>query len=293
VTGSPRWAAVVVNYEAGPLLVACVESLLADVSAGPPELVVVDNASSDDSLATLRDRRPEVRIVDTGANLGYAAAANQGIRATTGPVVAVCNPDLRVEPGTAAALVGRLETEPDLAAVGPRVLEPDGTVYPSARQLPTTLDAAGHGALGRLWPHNPFTRRYRELDADPSQARDVDWVSGAAVWLRRAALDQVGGWDERYFMYVEDVDLCWTLRRAGWRVAYEPRGTVTHVQGFSTDRHPYRMIVAHHRSLLRFASKRWHGWRRVLLVPATLYLAARVGVESLVQVLRRGPRRAD
>jgi len=293
VTTPPRWAAVVVNYEAGPLLAECVESLLADTSAGPAEVVVVDNASNDDSLAVLRDRRPDVAIVDTGANLGYAAAANRGIGATTGPVVAVCNPDLRVEPGTAAALVGRLEAEPDLGAVGPRVLEPDGTVYPSARRLPTTLDAAGHGALGRLWPRNPFTRRYRELDADPSVARDVDWVSGAAVWLRRAALEQIGGWDERYFMYVEDVDLCWALRRAEWRVAYEPGGTVVHVQGVSTDRHPYRMIVAHHRSLLRFAKKRWHGWRRVLLVPAATFLAARTGVESLVQAFRRGAGRAD
>ncbi len=124
-------------------------------------------------------------------------------------------------------------------------------------------------------------------------ARDVDWVSGAAVWLRRAALEEVGGWDERYFMYVEDVDLCWSLRRAGWRVAYEPGGTVVHVQGASTDRHPYRMIVAHHRSLLRYAAKRWTGWRRVLLVPAACYLAARTGAECLVQALRRRPGRAD
>jgi N-acetylglucosaminyl-diphospho-decaprenol L-rhamnosyltransferase len=293
VTPPPRWAAVVVNYEAGPLLVACVESLLADTSAGPPEVVVVDNASSDGSLDALRDRRPDVPILATGTNLGYAAAANRGIEATTGPVVAVCNPDLRVEPGTAAALVGRLDDEADVGAVGPRILEPDGTVYPSARQLPTTLDAAGHGALGRLWPRNPFTRRYRQLDADPAVARDVDWVSGAAVWLRRAAVEQIGGWDERYFMYVEDVDLCWTLRRAGWRVAYEPGGTVVHVRGVSTDRHPYRMIVAHHRSLLRFATKRWHGWRRVLLVPAALFLAARIGMESLWQALRRRPSHAD
>ena len=108
------------------------------------------------------------------------------------------------------------------------------------------------------------------------------------MWLRRAALEQIGGWDERYFMYVEDVDLCWALRRAEWRVAYEPGGTVVHVQGVSTARHPYRMIVAHHRSLLRFATKRWHGWRRVLLVPAAMFLAARTGVESLVQAFRRG-----
>jgi N-acetylglucosaminyl-diphospho-decaprenol L-rhamnosyltransferase len=271
-----------VNYEAGPLLLEVIHSLLADTSTGTsPALVVVDNASTDGSLAALRAALPDVAVIEAGANLGYAGAANLGIAATDAAIVAVCNPDLRVEPGTGAALVGRLEGEPDLGAVGPTVLEPDGTQYPSARRNPSALVAAGHGAFGRVWPTNPFTRRYRELDADPRAARDVDWVSGAAIWLRRDALDAIGGWDPRYFMYVEDVDLCWRLRSSGWRVAYEPGGTVVHVQGVSTDRHPYRMIVAHHRSLLRFASRRWQGWRRVLLAPAALFLGVRA-VASIV-----------
>lgn len=282
------WAAVVVNYEAGPLLVDCVQSLLADTSAGAPVVVVVDNGSRDGSIAALRAAVPSVRVLDPGANLGYAAAANRGIAATETAVVAVCNPDARIEPGTARTLIERLDADPDLGAVGPAVLEPDGSRYPSARRIPSTVDAVGHGLLGRVWPRNPFTRRYRELDADPDQPREVDWVSGAAVWLRRAALDSVDGWDERYFMYVEDVDLCWRLRRAGWRIGYEPGGTVLHVQGASTDRHPYRMIVAHHRSLLRFAARRWRGWRRVLLVPATVFLALRAAASALVRAV--GPR---
>jgi N-acetylglucosaminyl-diphospho-decaprenol L-rhamnosyltransferase len=283
----PRWAAVVVNYDAGPLLLEVTDSLLADTSTGTaPELVVVDNASTDGSLAALQAARPDVAVIEAGANLGYAGAANLGIAATDAPVVAVCNPDIRVEAGTGAALVRRVEDEPDLGAVGPTVLEPDGTRYPSARRNPSALVASGHGTLGRIWPTNPFTRRYRELDADPNAARDVDWVSGAAIWLRRDALETIGGWDPRYFMYVEDVDLCWRLRRSGWRVAYEPGGTVVHVKGVSTDRHPYRMIVAHHRSLLRFASRRWQGWRRVLLVPAALFLAVRAGANIVGRALR-------
>jgi N-acetylglucosaminyl-diphospho-decaprenol L-rhamnosyltransferase len=275
-----------VNYDAGPLVLEAVQSLLADSSAGtPPALVVVDNASTDGSVAALRAALPDVAVLDAGANLGYAGAANLGIAATDAPIVAVCNPDIRVEAGTGVALVGRLEGDADLGAVGPAVLEPDGTRYPSARRNPSALVAAGHGALGRVWPTNPFTRRYRELDADPRAARDVDWVSGAAIWLRRDALEAVGGWDPRYFMYVEDVDLCWRLRRAGWRVAYEPGGTVVHVRGVSTDRHPYRMIVAHHRSLLRFASRRWEGWRRVLLAPAALFLAVRAGANIVGRAL--------
>jgi N-acetylglucosaminyl-diphospho-decaprenol L-rhamnosyltransferase len=285
---------VVVNYEAGPLLLESVRSLLADTSAGgPPAVVVADNASTDDSVTTLREALPDVALVETGGNLGYAAAANRGIARTETPVVAVCNADVRVRPGAGAALLRRFDAEPDLAAVGPAVVEPDGTRYPSARRVVSAADAVGHGTLAHVWPGNPYTRRYRQLDADPDRPRDVDWVSGAAVWLRRAALDAVGGWDERYFMYVEDVDLCWRLRQAGWRVGFEPAATVVHVHGVSTARHPYRMIAAHHRSLLQFASRRWRGWRRALLAPAAVYLGVRAGCLMLAHAVHpRSDRRS-
>ncbi len=214
---------------------------------------MVDNGSRDGSVALLLRSLPAVRVVDPGGNVGYAAAANRGTAATAAPVVAVCNPDLEVRPGTAAAMLDRLDAEPDLAAVGPALRNPDGTQYPSARAHPALGDAAGHSVLGRLVPRNRFTRRYRQLDVDWSRARDVDWLSGALLFLRRAAVDSVGGWDERYFMYMEDVDLCWRLRRMGWRVAYEPGGEALHVQGASTAARPYRMIVEHHRSVYRFA----------------------------------------
>jgi len=287
----PDWAAVVINYEAGAALCDCVRSLLADTSAGrPPEVVVVDNGSSDGSAAAVARSLPAVKVLHPGANLGYARAANLGIAATHAPVVAVCNPDLEVEDGAAGALVPRLAAEVDLGAVGPLIRNTDGTIYPSARSDPRVRDAVGHGLLGFVWRTNPFTRRYRQLDADPSRPRDVDWVSGAAVWLRRDALDTVGGWDERYFMYVEDVDLCWQLRRRGWRVGYEPGAVVTHVQGATTAKHPYRMITEHHRSLYRFASKRWRGARRLALPLAAAFLAVRAALAMADHALRRRPK---
>jgi N-acetylglucosaminyl-diphospho-decaprenol L-rhamnosyltransferase len=269
------WAAVVVNYESGEHLLRCVDSLLADTSDGAPEVVVVDNGSRDGSVARLRAAHPQVTVVDAGANLGYAGAANLGIARTGAETVAVCNPDLEVDVGTAAALRSRFDREPDLGALGPAITNPDGSHYPSARLDPTLTTAVGHALLGRIAPRNRFTARYRQLGADPEQARDVDWVSGAAMWLRRSAVTSVGGWDDGFFMYMEDVDLCWRLRRLGWRVAYEPAGHATHVQGASTAAHPYRMIVAHHRSLYRFARKRWRGPRRWLLAPAAVFLAVR------------------
>jgi N-acetylglucosaminyl-diphospho-decaprenol L-rhamnosyltransferase len=269
------WAAVVVNYRAGPLLTECVLSVLADSSAGEVELVVVDNGSDDGSVDVLRKAVPGARVIVSPGNVGYARAANQGIAATRAPVVAVLNPDLTLEPGTAKAMLARFDEEPALGACGPRIRNLDGSDYPSARRSPSVGLAVAHGTLGLWWPTNPFTARYRELDADPEQPRSVDWVSGAAVWLRRGALDAVGGWDERYFMYMEDVDLCRRLRQSGFDVAYEPAGAVTHAQGVSTSQHPYRMLVQHHRSAWRFARRRLSGAGAVLLPFAALYLAAR------------------
>jgi N-acetylglucosaminyl-diphospho-decaprenol L-rhamnosyltransferase len=272
---------VVVNYENGPLLVQCVESVLGDDSAGPVELVVVDNGSSDGSVDALQRAFPDVHVVRAPGNVGYSRAANLGIAATRAPVVAVLNADTRLDRGTAAALLHRLDTQPRVGACGPRVKNLDGTDYPSARRMPSVPLAVMHGLLGLWWPTNPFTRRYRQLDVDPAQPRVVDWVSGAALWLRRDALDAIGGWDERYFMYLEDVDLCLRLRNRGWDIAYEPAGVVWHVQGASTSRVPYRMLLEHHRSAWRFAKTRLTGPRVVLLPFAGMYLAARCALAML------------
>ena len=287
-----RWAAVVVNFEAGAALTGCVQSLLADDSAGVPEVVVVDNGSDDGSVDALRSACPEVAVLSGGGNVGYAAAANRGTAATSAPVVAVCNPDLVVTPGTGAALLAAF-ADPAVGAAGPRILEEDGSTYPSARRDPTPLDALGHACLGWWRPRNRFTRRYRDLDADPAVARDVDWCSGAALWLRRVAVDRIGGWDERFFMYLEDVDLGRRLREDGWRVRYEPGGTVVHAQGLSAGRRPVRTVVAHHRSSYRYAAKHWRGARRLLLVPAALVLTARGAFALLALAVRPGARRGS
>lgn len=258
----PAVSAVVVNYNAADHLVACVESLLED---GVEEVVVVDNASVDGSERVLVESGLAARFLPTGRNLGYGGGANVGIRATVGEMVLVCNPDLVVEPGLVATLSSALVADPRLAIVGPRILTPDGALYPSARTFPALGDAVGHAFLGVVAPGNRWSARYKMLGWDHSEASRVDWVSGACFLVRRQAMEELGGFDESYFMYSEDVDLCWRAWRAGWRVAYEPGATVRHVQGVSAERHPYRMIAEHHRSLMRFANRTTEGWRRALL----------------------------
>jgi N-acetylglucosaminyl-diphospho-decaprenol L-rhamnosyltransferase len=268
-------SAVVVSYNSRPFLAECVQSLRAE---GVGEVVVVDNASSDGSVAAVAASDPDVVVLESGANVGFGTAANRGVAVTDGDYVVVANPDTVVEPGTMKALVEALDRDPGLAAVGPRMENLDGTLYPSARQFPDLWVAAGHAFVGFVWPSNPFTTRYRMLDWDHSRASDVDWVSGGFMLVRRAAFDTVAGFDEAYFMYVEDVDLCWRLGRAGWRVGYEPAGRVVHALGGSSRQAPYRMIAAHHRSLLRFASKTATGSRRALLPVVGAGLAVRTVV---------------
>jgi N-acetylglucosaminyl-diphospho-decaprenol L-rhamnosyltransferase len=275
-----RVSAVIVNHEAGDVLLECVASLRAE---GVKDVTVVDNASSDRSAESLVSVDGKVRLVQTGTNLGYGAAANRGIDVSVCDLVLISNPDVAVHPGAVAALVEVFDADANLAVAGPEILEPDGSRYPSARRFPSLVDAAGHALLGDLVPGNPFTRRYRMGYLGAAEVTEVDWVSGACFLARRRALEELGGFDESYFMYAEDTDLCWRARRAGWGVVYVPAAVVTHAQGISTARRPYRMLVAHHRSVYRFATRTEQGWRRLALPPTAVLLALRLGVKCARQ----------
>lgn len=275
MTPGPTVSAVVVNYRARDHLVQCVRSLRAE---GVGDVVVVDNHSGDGSREALAAADPTARFLDTGANLGYGTAANRGATLALGELLLVCNSDVVVEPGAVKALAAVFDADPVVAIAGPRVENSDGTLYPSPRTFPDLGVAIGHAFLGHVAPGNRFTRRYRMLDWDHAATTGADWVSGSCFLVRRATWVALGGFDESYFMYAEDVDLCWRAGRAGWRVAFEPAARVTHAQGASTDLHPYRMIVEHHRSLLRFYRRTTTGPGVALVPVVALGLVARAGL---------------
>jgi N-acetylglucosaminyl-diphospho-decaprenol L-rhamnosyltransferase len=281
-------AAVVVSYNVRDLLLRCLGSLRAD---GLQRIVVVDNASADGTPAAVA-AEPDIDLVALERNVGFAGGANRGVARTDTPYIALVNPDEVVEPGCTAALVEALERNPELAVVGPRITTPDGHIYPSARRFPDLIDAAGHAFLYLVRPNNRFSRRYRMADWDHASAREVDWVATTHVVVRREAWDQVGGFDEGYFMYMEDADLCRRLRDAGWKLGYEPAAAVMHEIGRSTDQTPYRMIVAHHRSLWRYAVKTSTGWRRALLPLIAPALVVRIGLAWIHRATRRRPHAA-
>lgn len=271
-------AAVVVNYNAREYLLRCVASLS---EAGVNRVVVADNGSTDGSELALLESWPAAQWAPTGANLGYGRAANLGASLVDAKYLLVCNADVVVSPGAVATLCAVLDRRPQVAVVGPRIVDLDGALYPSARRFPDLLEAFGHGIVGQFWAGNPFSRRYRMAEWDHAGARDVDWVSGSCFLVRRVAWDAVGGFDRRYFMYMEDVDLCWRLGQAGWQVTYEPAAQVVHVQGASADRHPYRMLVAHHVSMWRFACRTTSGAKRWVLPLVLPGLAVRLVLTML------------
>jgi N-acetylglucosaminyl-diphospho-decaprenol L-rhamnosyltransferase len=279
---SQRVCAVVVNYNAGEVLARCLASLQRN---GVTDIVVVDNGSTDGSTTLVQAPGGSCGLVRSPRNGGYGAGANLGARCSRRELLFICNPDLIVEPDAIDRLVRALDAHGDAAVAGPMLLETDGSVYPSGRTFPNLGDALGHGFVGLFWHDNPWTRRYRLLGDEQHRARNADWVSGAGFLVRRDAYEAVAGFDEAYFMYVEDVDLCWRLHRAGWGILYEPSARAVHEQGRSTSREPYRMLAAHHRSILRFAARSTKGRRRLLLPAVAVALGARFVLASLERFL--------
>jgi N-acetylglucosaminyl-diphospho-decaprenol L-rhamnosyltransferase len=272
---------VCVVYHPGPELDRFATTLAAATTA-PVELVLVDNGD-DHTVAQEVAARHGARLVVPGTNLGYGGGANRGADGATGPWVVVANADIEWEPGSLDTLLAAGTAAPRAGALGPALLNVDGTVYPSARALPSLTQGAGHALLVRLWPGNPWTRAYQAHQQHTGEHREAGWLSGACLLLRREAFTQVGGFDEGYFMFFEDVDLGDRLGRAGWTNVYVPAARVTHVGGTSWRERPATMISAHHASAARYVARRyprWYQWPVRLLTSIGLRLRERAELRA-------------
>jgi len=238
MSGVPEVTAIVVNFNAGDDLREALASIARELAGRAWDGFVVDNASQDGSAAIAQEFAPAVTLVSNTANIGFGRAVNQALAQARAPFVLIMNPDCRLEPGAMAALEGEMSRQPQCAIAGPRILDPDGSVQGSARGDPDMFTGffGRSTALRRLLPWLPAARR-NVLDVTvpagaPSLA--VDWVSGACVLARREALLAEHGFDERYFLYWEDADLCRRLRTRGYEVRYVPGATAVHRVGLSS-----------------------------------------------------------
>jgi N-acetylglucosaminyl-diphospho-decaprenol L-rhamnosyltransferase len=229
-------------------------------AASSPVLVVIADNLPDVGRATEVAANGGAVYLPMRSNLGYGGAINAAVRELPEGIewVVITNPDIVFHAGSIDRMVEIAASSPQIGAVGPLVRNEDGSVYPSARVVPGIRVGSGHALFGNVWPRNPWTRRYHAA-ASPDSPRDAGWLSGSCLVVRREAFEAVGGFDEGFFMYFEDVDLGYRLTRAGWRNRFAPSAEVTHTGGHSTAGESSAMIRAHHRSAERFIAKKYSG----------------------------------
>ena len=276
-------AVVAVTFNSASQLPSFLDSVR-DSELGTLAVYVVENASSQ-SLETAEIASAHgSHFIALDSNVGYGAAVNAAVRRLPRSVeyVLISNPDVAFGPSLPTELAVWLRDHPATAAVGPRILNADGTTYPSARALPSLRTGIGHATFSRIWRSNPWSRRYRAEGITNDQARQAGWLSGSCFMVRRSAFDQVGGFDESYFMYFEDVDLGYRLARAGWKNEYLPQAFATHYGAQSTSSNPSRMLRAHHESALRYLDRKYSA-RWLAPVRAAIHLGLGVRLKLVLK----------
>ncbi|WP_007518589.1 glycosyltransferase family 2 protein [Frankia saprophytica] len=273
----PEIRVVVVTFRSGEVIGSFLDTL-AKATARSYEVVIVDNSPELDAATAAAARRPEARLVRPGRNLGYGAAANRGAAGARGSWIVVSNADIAFTPGSLDELVDAAARWPRGGSFGPGIVTPDGALYPSARALPSLGRGAGHALFGWFWPTNPWTASYRRERGAPEEMT-TGWLSGSVQLLRREAFEAVAGFDESYFMFMEDVDLDRRLGLADWSCVYVPSAVVEHLGGHSTKRTSRRMVVAHHRSMVRYLCRQYAG---PAYLPLRVLLTAGLGARLLL-----------
>lgn len=270
-------AVVTVTYNSSRHLASFLDSV---ASSEPQDVLVViaDNNSADIEQTRAAAKDHGAIVLALPDNRGYGGAINAAVQ--TLPVdidaILISNPDVALHPGALSAMRAALESDPGIGAVGPTVLNADGSTYPSARNLPSMRSGIGHALFARVWPNNPWSRNYR-ADHDMETSRNVGWLSGSCLLVRRTAFDQLRGFDESYFMYFEDVDLGYRLGKAGWLNRFVPEAVVTHTGAHSTSTESARMLRAHHDSAYRYLQKKYPG---PLLAPVRGILRAGLSIRA-------------
>jgi GT2 family glycosyltransferase len=277
---------IIVSWNVRDLLRRCLVSL----SAEPPEashlqteIVVVDNGSTDGSVELVRDEFPRVTLIANPDNIGFAAGNNQGIGVAQGRYLLLLNPDTEAIGDALSRLVQYLDTHPDVGLVGPQLLHTDGQIQSSRRRFPTAATFFFESTWLTPLAPSSILRRYYVLDQPDDAVLDVDWVTGAAMLTRREVVVQVGGMDESFFMYSEELDWCRRIKAAGWRVVYCPAAQIVHHVGKSSEQALPARHINFHRSKIRYAHK-YHGRTTATLL--RLFLLASYGCQLGFELLK-------
>lgn len=255
----------VINWNTREMLAKCLKTLSDAQPLLSYEIRVIDNHSTDGSPQMVNRDFSEVELVENAGNLGFSAAANQALRQSAAKYVFILNSDTEIDNEAIEILVDFADHHQEAGVIGPALFNSDGSTQITGRNFPSFWDATMHAFLGVIWHNNPWSVRYKMLDWNRQSERIVDWVSGAAMFIRRDAAKEVNFFDETFFMYVEDLDFCYRLNKKNWKVYFCPQAKVVHHLGKSSEQSNTKMIVEFQKSMYRFYAKKYKGsWRRFL-----------------------------
>lgn len=269
---------IIVNYKSTHQLLRCLESFAGERAQNRVKVIIQDN-STNNGIGLIERKFPEVKIRHSGRNLGFAAAANIALEESDAPYVTMLNPDTIVLRNFFETMLSYMENNGSVGVAGPAILNPDGSIQGSARSFPNALTGlfGRNSILTKLYPKNRISRANVLTDrSDGGSPREVDWVSGACMVIRREAIDQVGPLDERFFLYWEDADWCMRMHQKGWKVIYFPEPRVVHYVGVSSSTRVSRSLVDFHKSAFKLFYKYSKGWMRALSPLVTAALVSRL-----------------
>lgn len=250
---------VIVNYNVKDLLKKCLESIFKYEKDIEFEVIVVDNNSKDHSPEMLKRDFPQVKLIENNRNLGFSRACNQGIKESRGRYILLLNPDTELTPGGLKKMIDFMDSNPDVGICGPKMMDKEGKLQFSCRSFPSYLTAisSSQSILNRIFPDNFLSQKYLLKEKNHSQIMEVDWVSGSSLLAKRKMFEKIGLLDQRFYMYVEDVDLCYRAKKFGFSVFYFPPIVIIHHIGKSTQKKKLSMLVEHHKSMYYFYRKHY------------------------------------
>jgi len=257
---SPLLSVVIVNYKVPEYTCQAIRSVLQAELADKTEFIVVDNASGDNSEALITNEFPDVQYIGLKNNIGFGKGCNVGVQRARGTYLLFLNPDSLVSKDTLSTCTSFLEEHPDVGIVGPKILKPDGSFQAQCRRMfPTPFDAFSHMfGLSRLFPQSKIFGRYNLTYLDPDVSMEIDAVSGSFMCMRHEVFRKLGGFDDAFFMYGEDLDLCARVKQLGYKVWYHPETQVVHFKGKSSAKEKMRARVEFYRAMAIFSRKYRH-----------------------------------
>ncbi|MBU4293452.1 MAG: glycosyltransferase family 2 protein [Actinobacteria bacterium] len=268
---------IIVSYNSSNLLEECLDSIFKYPCGQNYGVIVVDNNSSDGSQELVRKKYPGVELITNTSNVGFAAANNMAIKSTDSDFILLLNSDCQVYENSLDEMLGFIERITEAAVVGPKIINSDGSIQYSCRKFPSIIDAGLHSILVNIAPDNPVSRKYKLADISREKPFEVDWVSGSCMLVRRQALLRTGFMDENYFMYVEDIDLCFQMWKKNWKVFYYPHAEILHHVGGSTNVGKVAASVRMQKSILYFFWKNYRkSWKILLIPPLVVVLGLRI-----------------